>query len=141
MSNGAILTEQIIVPSETANRGNLRIFDDAGWKPDASFYNRVKNDLNSFASLGTKVPKAILRDAKIFIQIDFIRPKKIVYLIIKDHDQSFPSEYDTDRLFGLVYRTIYGTVVAYGKHTVFAEVCKIDQLYYVIFRTLKINLT
>ena len=121
------------MPSETAERGNLRIFDDAGWKPNASFYEQVKNDLNSFASLGAKVPKAILRDAKIFIQIDFIRPKKIVYLIIKDHDQSVAAEHDTDRLFGLVYRTIYGTVVAYGKHTVYAEVCKIDFISFLHF--------
>ena len=125
MSNGAILSDQILVPSNKAERGNLRFFDDAGWKPKAEFFEQVKNNSISFASFGTRVPKAVIRDSKIFVQIDFIRPKKILYLVIKDHNKVSDSEANTDRWFGLSYRNLYGSVVAYGKDKAYAEVCNV----------------
>ena len=125
MSSGAILSGQILVPSNEAERGNLRFFDDAGWKPKVEFFEQVKNNSISFASFGTRVPKAVVRDSKIFVQIDFIRPKKIIYLVIKDHNIASDAEANTDRWFGLAYRNLYGSVVAYGKDKAYAEVCSV----------------
>ena len=72
---------------------------------------------------GIMVPKAVIRDFPIFIQIDFIRAKKVVYLILIVSRGNGTSNSEADRLFGLSYRDMHGTVITYGNSKAYAEVC------------------
>lgn len=123
ISNGRILTKQIFVPELTTFERSGRYVAGKGWKALGSFFTANIAKSRCFASMVGNVPKSVLGDAPLFFQVDFIRAKKVIYLVLMEGNKGSTAQLRSDRAFGLSYRDITGNVVVYGESPVYAEVC------------------
>ncbi len=119
-----IVAAQIRVPDEQASASNARLFSsNEGWKPSEAYLLKHAATFTCFKTL-TNVPKVIVPNAPVFVEVIFDRMKKISYLIIQSSGYWFKVTglADTDRRFVLSYRTPDGKNLVYGENALLAEV-------------------
>ncbi len=135
MKNGLIHGSQIYVPDNPSFGPNARLFypwkiDKRGWKPSAVYMTTSHaGKIECYKKL-TRVPKTIVRNAPVYIEVTFLGMKKVMFLLIQA-DGGFSSQYanlNNDRKFVLSYRGFNGRTVVYGMDAVLAEV---SVLFYV----------
>lgn len=110
----------MLLSSNKNSADKIRAFDDAGWSPYEATI--VPATLNCIQTMNSSFPKALLRDVPLFTQIDFTQAKKVIYIVVMDHNAVSTTPKMTDRYFGISYRDIRGRVVAYGESKSYAEV-------------------
>ena len=119
MMSGAVLPDQIFVSNST---GFPRLYATK-WitlKEYAETHAAVINCLKGL----TQIPIFLLRAAPVFFQVDFLRAKKMTFLILTSKVWTV----DDKKRIALSYRDTRGQIQGYSDDGLYAKV-RIDSLY------------
>ena len=131
MMSGEIMSAQLLVPSLPANADRARNFDfykksGVGWRPDNGYLSNMGASITcSSHVVAHQFPKAMITSLPVFFHIDFLRMKRLFYLIIGDGVERPAGSNGrlTGREFLLSYKDFTGKVVPYGTDSLYATVC------------------
>ena len=123
MQSGTILDAQITVPSNPQLAGKARLYSDStGWAPDAGYVTKQSSALTCFKGL-PKLPKNIIDMAPVYLEVNFLRMKKLSYFIIQNSvNLGANGGIESNRKFVLSYRGFDGDGQVYGNNGLYAEV-------------------
>eukprot|EP00112_Aurelia_sp_Birch-Aquarium-sp1_P007635 Seg1833.2_Seg1833.3 transcript_id=Seg1833.2_Seg1833.3/GoldUCD/mRNA.D3Y31 product="hypothetical protein" protein_id=Seg1833.2_Seg1833.3/GoldUCD/D3Y31 len=150
--SGRIMSAQLVVPSHFENADRARNFDTyeksgVGWRPHDSYLSWMSTAITcSSTVVAHQFPKAMVTSLPVFFHIDFLRMKRLFYLIIGDGVER-PSDSNgqsngrlTGRDFLLIYKDVSGKVVPYGKDSLYTKVLRCKNMFGVRFQQCKLKL-
>ena len=119
MTSGFITNCQLVVPDGSKQKPNARLlWLKQGWEVQGSYLSAYAAFFNAFSGSVEKFPKAIFQHAPVFFQIDLLRMKKVVFLVISLRGQSINGR----RSFAISYQDVHGKSVVYRKASPYAQV-------------------
>ena len=116
MASGFIGNNQFVVPDSPLHAKIARqVWKNDGWSVTKSYRNSDTAFFNSL-SIQPDLMKSVFQTAPVFFQIDFLRMKRINYLVIGALKGQWSP--NGDRKFALGYRNANGKNIVYsGAHT------------------------
>ena len=135
MMSGKIMSAQLLVPDLSANVDRARNFGRyanarVGWRPSNSYLSNMGASITCSSLVNPQLfSKAMITSLPVFFHIDFLRMKRLFYLIIGDGVERPPDSNGqangrlTGRDFLLSYKDSTGKVVPYGTDSLYAKVC------------------